>query len=269
MLKQNYFIFLIAAGLLFLSSCSAPKNIAYFQNRLVDHPEEIDKHAGIVIQPKDMLSIVVSSKNPELVVMFNLPMVSYQAGSEIVSSGGYQRIMGYVVDNDGYIDFPILGRIKVSGLTRWELSEMIKGKLISEGYLSDAVVVVEFMNFKVSVIGEVNSPGTYSIEGDKVTVLQAISLARDLTIFGQRENVTVIRERDGERTMYQINLCDVSMFDSPAYYLQQNDIVYVEPSAIKARQSTTDDKALRMTSIMVSSGSLLVSIATLIISLVR
>ncbi len=269
MLKRNYFIFLIAAGLLFLSSCGAPKNIAYFQNRLVDHPEEIDKHAGIVIQPKDMLSIVVSSKNPELVVMFNLPMVSYQAGSEIVSSGGYQRIMGYVVDNDGYIDFPILGRIKVSGLTRWELSEMIKDKLLSGGYLSDAVVVVEFMNFKVSVIGEVNSPGTYSIEGDKVTVLQAISLARDLTIFGQRENVTVIRERDGERTMYQINLCDVSMFDSPAYYLQQNDIVYVEPSAIKARQSTTDDKALRMTSIMVSSGSLLVSIATLIISLVR
>ncbi len=269
MLKQKYFIFLIAAGLLLLSSCGAPKNIAYFQNRLVDHPEEIDKHAGIVIQPKDMLSIVVSSKNPELVVMFNLPMVSYQAGSEIVSSGGYQRIMGYVVDNDGYIDFPILGRIKVSGLTRWELSEMIKDKLLSGGYLSDAVVVVEFMNFKVSVIGEVNSPGTYSIEGDKVTVLQAISLARDLTIFGQRENVTVIRERDGERTMYQINLCDVSMFDSPAYYLQQNDIVYVEPSAVKARQSTTDDKALRMTSIMVSSGSLLVSIATLVISLLR
>ena len=177
--------------------------------------------------------------------------------------------MGYVVDNDGFIDFPILGRLKVSGLTRWELSEMIKNRLLDEGYLTDCVVTVEFMNFKVSVIGEVNSPGTYTIEGDKVTVLQAISLARDLTIFGQRENVTVIRERDKERIMYQINLCDVSMFDSPAYYLQQNDIVYVEPSAIKARQSTTDDKALRMTSIMVSSGSLLVSIATMIISLIN
>ena len=215
-----------------------------------------------------MLSIVVSSRNPELVVMFNLPVVSYQAGSETVSSG-YQKLIGYVVDNDGYIDFPVLGRLKVAGMTRWELSEMIKDRLLDEGYLSDAVVTVEFMNFKVSVIGEVNSPGTYTIEGDKVTVLQAISLARDLTIFGQRENVTVIRERDGERVMYQINLCDVSMFDSPAYYLQQNDIVYVEPSDIKARQSTTDDKALRMTSIMVSSGSLLVSIATLIISLIN
>ena len=268
MQKKN-FIYLVLAAVLMVSSCVAPTNIAYFQNRLVDHPEQIDKHGGIVIQPKDMLSIVVSSKNPELVVMFNLPVVSYQAGSEITSSSGYQRLMGYVVDNDGFIDFPILGRLKVSGLTRWELSEMIKGRLLDEGYLSDAVVTVQFMNFKVSVIGEVNAPGTYTIEGDKVTVLQAISLARDLTIFGQRENVTVIRERNNERIMYQLNLCDVSMFNSPAYYLQQNDIVYVEPSAIKARQSTTDDKALRMTSIMVSSGSLLISVATLIINLIK
>lgn len=268
MFKKNL-IFAVLAAVLMVSSCVAPKNIAYFQNRLVDQPEQIDKHGGIVIQPKDMLSIVVSSKNPELVVMFNLPVVSYQAGSEIVSSSGYQRLMGYVVDNDGFIDFPILGRLKVSGLTRWELSEMIKDRLLSEGYLTDCVVTVEFMNFKVSVIGEVNSPGTYTIEGDKVTVLQAISLARDLTIFGQRENVTVIRERNNERVMYQINLCDVSMFNSPAYYLQQNDIVYVEPSEIKARQSTTDDKGLRMTSIFVSGGSLLVSIATMIISLIN
>ena len=261
-------LLVILSAILMLSSCATVKNIAYFQNKLVDQPEKIDKHAGIVIQPKDMLSIVVSSKNPELVVIFNLPVVSYQAGSEVVSSG-YHRLMGYVVDNDGFIDFPVLGPIKVAGLTRWELAELIKGKLIDGGYLNDAVVTVEFMNFKVSVIGEVNSPGTYSVEGDKVTILQAISLARDLTIFGQRENVSVIRERDGERTIYEVNLCDVSLFKSPAYYLQQNDIVYVQPSDIKARQSTTDDKALRMTSIMVSSGSLLVSVATLIISLVR
>ena len=268
-MKSKINILLATLTMFFLSSCAVPKNIAYFQNRLVDQPEQIDKHGGIVIQPKDMLSIVVSSKNPELVVMFNLPIVSYQAGSEVVTSGYSQRIMGYVVDNEGYIDFPVLGLIKVSGLTRWELSEMIKNKLIDEGYLTDCVVTVEFMNFKVSVIGEVNSPGTYTIQGDKVTVLQAISLARDLTIFGQRENVTVIREKEGDRTMYQINLCDVSMFNSPAYYLQQNDIVYVEPSAIKARQSTTDDKGLRMTSIFVSSGSLLISLATLIINLIN
>ena len=267
MFKKNL-IFAVLAAVLMVSSCVAPKNIAYFQNRLVDQPEQIDKHGGIVIQPKDMLSIVVSSKNPELVVMFNLPVVSYQAGSEIVSSSGYQRLMGYVVDNDGFIDFPILGRLKVSGLTRWELSELIKNKLLKDGLLTDAVVTVEFMNFKISVIGEVNAPGTYTIEGDKVTILQAISLARDLTIFGLRENVSVIRERDGERTIYEVNLCDVSLFKSPAYYLQQNDVVYVQPSEIRARQSTTDDKALRMTSIFVSGGSLLVSLAALIVNLV-
>lgn len=250
-------------------SCATVKDIAYFQNRVVDDPEAIEKHAGIVIQPKDMLSIVVSSRNPELVAMFNLPVISYQAGSEVVNSSYNQRLMGYIVDNDGYIDFPILGPIKVAGLTRWELSEMIKNRLLSEGLLSDAVVTVEFMNFKVSVIGEVNSPGTYTIQGDKVTLLQAISLARDLTIFGERENVCVIRERDGERTIYEVNLCDVDMFKSPAYYLQQNDIVYVQPSEIKARQSTTDDKSLRLTSIFVSGGSLLVSLASLILGILR
>ena len=255
--------------ILMLASCATVKDIAYFQNKVVNEPEAIDKHAGIVIQPKDMLSIVVSSRNPELVAMFNLPVISYQAGSESVAGAGQQRLLGYVVDNNGQIDFPVLGPIDVAGLTRWELSELIKKKLLNEGLLTDAVVTVEFMNFKISVIGEVNSPGTFTIQGDKVTVLQAISLARDLTIFGERENVTVIRERNGERIMYEINLCDVSMFNSPAYYLQQNDVVYVQPSEIKARQSTTDDKALRMTSIFVSGGSLLVSIASLIIGIIN
>ena len=264
--KSNSFI-VLAVMTVILASCGSVKDIAYFQNKVVDHPEQIDKHAGIVIQPKDMLSIVVSSRNPELVAMFNLPVISYQAGSEVVTSSYQQRLMGYVVDNEGMIDFPVLGPIKVSGLTRWELSELIKKKLIDGGLLTDAVVTVEFMNFQASVIGEVNSPGTYTIQGDKVTILQAISLARDLTIFGLRENVSVIRERDGERVIYEVNLCDVSMFNSPAYYLQQNDVVYVQPSEIKARQSTTDDKSLRMTSIFVSGGSLLVSLASLIIGI--
>ena len=266
-LKEQLLFALVSMALL-VNSCASTKDIAYFQNKMVNQPEKIDKHAGIVIQPKDMLSIVVSSRNPELVAMFNLPVVSYQAGSETVAGAGQQRLMGYVVDNNGQIDFPILGILDVAGLTRWELSELIKSKLLKDGLLTDAVVTVEFMNFKVSVIGEVNNPGTFNIEGDKVTVLQAISLARDLTIFGERENVTVIRERDGKRTMYEINLCDVSMFNSPAYYLQQNDVVYVQPSKVKARQSTTDDKALRMTSIFVSGGSLVVSLASLIIGII-
>ena len=266
-MKFRFSILWCTVALMLLSSCATVKDIAYFQNKVVDHPEKIDKHAGIVIQPKDMLSIVVSSRNPELVVMFNLPVVSYQAGSEVVTSG-YQKLMGYVVDNDGNIDFPVLGVMHVAGLTRWELSEMIKKQLLDQKYLTDAVVTVEFMNFKVSVIGEVTSPGTYTIQGDKVTILQAISMARDLTIFGERENVSVIRERDGERVIYEVNLCDVDLFKSPAYYLQQNDIVYVQPNQNKARQSTVDDKSLRMTSIFVSGGSLIVSLATFVTSLV-
>ena len=249
-------------------SCGSYKNIPYFQDKVINNPEAIDRHAGIVIQPKDMLSIVVSSRTPELTPMFNLPIVSYNAGSEMVSSAGSQRIMCYSVDNDGYIDFPVLGKIKVSGKTRWELADVIKKELLDRKYLDDAVVTVEFTNFKVSVLGEVTSPGTYNIEGDKVTILQALSLARDLTIFGKRENVSVIREQNGKRVIYEVDLTSTDLFNSPAYYLQQNDIVYVEPSKVKQRQSTMDDKGLRITSIAISSGSLLVSLATLVTTLV-
>ena len=267
MLKKQFLFGLVALALL-VSSCASTKDIAYFQNKMVNQPEKIDKHAGIVIQPKDMLSIVVSSRNPELVAMFNLPVVSYQAGGELASINSYQqRLMGYVVDDEGFIEFPVLGKLNIVGKTRWEVAELVKNKLIQEGYLTDAVVTVEFLNFKISVLGEVASPGTFSIDGDKVTVLQAISLARDLTIFGRRDNVSVIREQDGKRTIYEINLTDVDLFKSPAYYLQQNDIVYVQPNDIKARQSTTDDKTLRIASIGLSSGSLLVSVVTLLATL--
>ena len=266
--KKKFYVFLVAVFA--LTSCATVKDIAYFQNKAVNQPEKIDKHAGIVIQPKDVLSIVVSSRNPELVAMFNLPVISYQAGSEFQVTGNYnQRLMGYAVDNEGCVDFPVLGKLKVAGMTRWELSDMIKGRLVSDGLLNDAVVAVEFLNFKISVLGEVALPGTYAIEGDKMTVLQAISLARDLTIFGRRDNVSVIREKEGERVIYEIDLTDVNLFKSPAYYLQQNDIVYVQPSDIRARQSTTDDKSLRMTSIFVSGGSLLISLASLIVGILN
>lgn len=268
MIFQRTNLIALAAVMLMLCSCASTKDIAYFQNKLVDQPEKIDKHAGIVIQPKDMLSIVVTTRNPELAPMFNLPVISYQAGSEASAVGGYnQRLMGYVVDGEGDIDFPVLGKLHVAGMTRWELADMIKDRLVKDGYLTDAVVTVEFMNFKVSVMGEVSSPGTFVIEGDKVTVLQALSLARDLTIFGRRDNVSVIREQNGQRIIYEIDLTNVDMFKSPAYYLQQNDIVYVQPNDIKARQSTTDDKTLRISSIALSSGSLLVSIVTLLATL--
>ena len=248
------------------SSCGAVKDIAYFQNKVIDQPEKIDREAGIVIQSNDMLSIIVSSRTPELVAMFNLPMVTLVAGSENATNS-QQKVLGYLVDSNGNIDFPVLGMIHVAGLTRNELSQLINTKLIDKGLLSDAVVTVEFLNFKFSVLGEVNSPGTYNVDGDRVTILQAISMAGDLTIYGMRENVCVIREREGERAFYQVNMCDVGMFNSPAYYLQQNDIVYIEPSPEKASQSTIDDKKLRTSTIAISSSSLLVSLASLIVGI--
>ena len=159
-----------------------------------------------------MLSIIVSCKDAELAAMFNLPVVSYQTNSEIVSStGGTQQLLGYAVDENGEIKLPVLGKMKVAGMTRWEVQEKIK----------DMVVTVEFRNFKISILGEVKNPGSYSIEGDKVNVLEAISMAGDLTIYGLRDQVYVIREEGGERTVYRLNLKSAEVFQSPAYYLKQ------------------------------------------------
>lgn len=250
------------------ASCSTYKKINYLQDIVPDKSERIAINKGIVIQPKDMISIVVSSRNPELSMMFNLPVISYQAGSEVVSGQGSQRLLGYVVDNDGNIDFPVLGLVHAAGLTRWELANQIKSMIMEMDYIKDPVVTVEFMNFKISVMGEVTSPGTYTIEGDKITLLQAISLAKDLTIFGRRDNVSVIREQGGERTIYQVDLRSASLFDSPAYYLQQNDIVYVEPNKVRAGQSTINENNIKSVSLWVSIGSFLTSLAVLIVNLI-
>lgn len=263
-------IFAVMSILTFtVTSCDTYKKINYLQDVVPDKAERIAINKGILIQPKDMISIVVSSRNPELAVMFNLPVISYQAGSETVSNGGSQRLLGYVVDNDGYIDFPVLGLVKAAGLTRWELAKEIKGMIVDGNYIKDPVVTVEFMNFKISVMGEVTSPGTYNIEGDKITILQALSLARDLTIFGRRDNVSVIREQDGERVIYQVDLRSASIFESPAYYLQQNDIVYVEPNKVRAGQSTINENNIKSVSLWVSIGSFLTSLAVLVVNLVN
>lgn len=249
---------------LVLTSCKTYKKINYIQDVQVNSTEQIAENLGIRIQPKDMLSIVVSSKTPELAAVFNLPVVSYQAGSETVAGAGSQRLIGYVVDNNGYIDFPILGKIRVSGMTRWELQDDIKERIINQGLMKELVVSVEFMNFKISIMGEVNAPGAYTINGDKVTILEALSMAKDLTIFGKRDGVYVIREESGTRTTYQIDLRSTSLFDSPAFYLRQNDVVYVEPNKVRAGQSTINENSLKSVSLWISISSFLTSLAVLI-----
>ncbi len=238
MQKKLAKLIILLSGALILASCSSRtyRNINYLQDVTSDSTWKMTANAGVVIQPKDQLSIVVSSKDPELAASFNLPVASYQAGSEITATSyGNQRLLGYVVDNDGDIDFPIL------------------------------VVTVEFMNFRISVLGEVNSPGSYTVSGDKITILQALSLAKDLTIYGKRDNITVIREQNGKRESYKIDLRSKNLFDSPAYYLQQNDVVYVEPNKVRARQSTLNENNVRSVGFWTSIGSFLTSVANLII----
>lgn len=265
-----YRLLAITAIVVLAAGCSTTtyQQIDYLQDITRNETLDMKENAGIVIQPQDQLSIVVSSRNPELSAALNKPVASYQAGSEITSTNsGYQRLLGYVVDNEGNIEFPMLGELHIAGLTRWELQEMIKERVISEGILLDPIVTVEFMNFRISVMGEVNNPGTFSVTGDKITLLGALSLARDLTIYGRRDNVTVIREQNGQRNVYKVDLRKSSMFDSPAYYLQQNDVVYVYPNSVRAGQSTINENYFKSANFWISMSSVAVTITNLILTL--
>ena len=190
-----------------------------------------------------------------------------QQGTDRAGYGNY--LLGYVVDNEGYIDFPILGKIKASGLSRWQLQEQITQALAEKKMLTDGLVTVEFMNFKVSILGEVTNPGTYTINSDKVTVLEAIAMAKDLTIFGERDHVYVIREEDGQRKSYQLDLRSADIFKSPAYYLKQNDVVYVQPNSVRAGQSTINQNAMKSVSLWISIASLLTSIGVLVVNIAK
>ena len=262
-------IILIICLLVCLTGCKTQEKINYLQDVEPGVPQQIESRQSIIIQPKDMLSIIVSTKDPELAAMFNMSVQANRAGVPIFSSAYNQYLSGYVVDNNGDIDFPVLGKIHAAGLSRWALQEKITRELTERDLLKDMVVTIEFMNFKVSVLGEVKNPGTYSIEGDKVTVLEAIAMAGDLTIYGLRDEVYVIREENGERQNFKLDLRSKDIFNSPAYYLRQNDIIYVQPNEVRAGQSTSNQNSVRSISLWLSISSLLTSIAILIVNLVK
>ena len=224
----------ICMVLLAVVSCKSPKDVVYLQDVVPLKQQDIEQQFEVYIHEDDLLAILVNSKDPELALPFNMPLVTYQIGSE---SPGQQRVLGYLVDVNGDIDFPILGKLHVAGLTRLQLKELIKSRLIEEDLIKDPVVTVQFLNYKVSVMGEVARPGSFNIEGDRITLLEALSMAGDLTIYGRRDRVAVIREKDGKRTILFHDLRSADLFMSPCYYLQQNDIVYVEPNRTKAQQS--------------------------------
>lgn len=262
-------LFLIICLIACLTACKTSEKINYIQDVEPGVTQPIESRQSIIIQPKDMLSIIVSTKDPELAAMFNMSVQANRAGVPVESYKSNQYLSGYVVDNNGNIDFPVLGKIHAAGLSRWALQEKITRELTERNLLKDMIVTVEFMNFKVSVLGEVKNPGTYSIEGDKVTVLEAIAMAGDLTIYGLRNEVYVIREENGERQNFKLDLRSKDIFNSPAYYLRQNDIIYVQPNEVRAGQSTINQNNVRSISLWLSITSLLTSISILVVNLVK
>ena len=271
-MKRILRLTLVAAVATAFVSCNPEtyKKINYLQDVEENTSMSMTVNKGIIIQPQDQLSIIVTSRDPKMAVPFNLSVSTFYTGSELsISGGASQRITGYIVDNAGDINFPSLGEVHVAGLNRWELQDLIRDKLSDSGLLKDAVVTVEFLNFKVSVLGEVTSPGTYTVTGDKITIFQALALARDLTIYGQRENVRVIREQNGQRQIYVLNLTDSEIFSSPAYYLQQNDVVYVTPSTVRAGQGEINENYFKSGSFWISLASISMTTINFIIALTQ
>lgn len=248
-----------------LASCKTEEKILYFQDIVVNQPEEIQGARTITVQPKDQISIVVSSKDPQLAALFNLTRIQLRAGVTDLSSGGNNgEVSGYTLDDQGNIDFPVLGTLKVAGMTKSQIAALIKEKLIAENLVKDPVVTVEFMNLYFSVLGEVKNPGKYAITKDQVTLLEAIAQAGDLTITGKRDAIFVIREEEGQRVTHGVDLRSQRIFQSPVYYLKQNDVIYVQPNKMRAGQSTINENNVKSVSLWVSIASFLTSLGVLI-----
>ena len=220
-------LFILLVG----TSCISSKKMIYMQgaaDALKDHPQTIEQDYELRIKPDDQLYIMLSSKEPELLTLFsNTQMLGTASGN----SSSSQEANGFQVDKNGKIELPILGEIKVSGMTRKELEKEIKQRLESGQYIKEPTVIVRFKAFKVAVMGEVGNPGLQDVKGDRITILEALSMAGDLQPTAKRENILVLREVDGKRQAYTVDLTSGrDVLESPCYYLQQNDVVYVEPN---------------------------------------
>lgn len=259
-----------------LAGCTTPKNVAYFQDLDDAVITEVAQRRTIRVQPEDKLSIIVTSKDSSLAALFNLSVVSNRIGqNQSVSGTGStirnystataEGICSYTVDKDGDIDFPILGKLHIEGMTRSEVANFIKNKLVTDNLIKDPTVTVEFLNVGISVMGEVTNAGRYDMNRDNITILEALSLAGDLTIQGKRENVLVVRQENGQMKTYRVDLTKgAELMKSPAYFLKQDDIVYVEPNGVRKRQTTVNGNTALSASFWVSVASLLTSVAVLI-----
>lgn len=273
-MKKNTYVLLLLMTI-WLCSCSAPTNVSYFQNAEAIRGMTLQNEQPFRLRPKDKINIVVSSTDPMLVNQFNLTSVSqnmHALGTTLApqtSVGGStsgSSILAYTVDEQGDIDFPVLGKIAVEGKTRQEVAAYLRARLIARELVLDPIVTVEYVNLTVNILGEVNHPGRINIQKDNFTILDAIAEAGDLTIYGQRENVMVMREVDGEDQTYVIDLCDrQDILTSPAYYLQQNDVIYVTPNPKRRREAKTAGNTFNQPSVWISLASLLTTITALLI----
>ncbi|MBO4263503.1 MAG: polysaccharide export protein [Bacteroidales bacterium] len=270
-----FFNLLLPALFWGLCACTTPRNVAYFQNA-----EEIcgmarQQEQRFRLRPEDKINIIVNSSDPMLMQQFNLVSTSPASRSlgasatpRTVSGGssvGGGQLLAYTVDGQGDINFPVLGRVAVAGKTRMEVAEYIRERLIARDLVKDPVVTVEYVNLGVLVLGEVARPGRVDILDDHFTILDAIAAAGDLTIIGLRENVMVSREVDGEDQTYFINLCDrKAVLESPAYYLQQNDVIYVTPNPKRQREFRAVGNAFSQPATWISITSLLTTLILLL-----
>jgi len=247
---------LIAGAAIMLCSCSTPKNISYLQDLSDKGISQATNPLNITVKPEDKLYILVSTQKDELNELFNLRTTQ--------NSSQYRP--SYTVDKEGNIDFPILGKINLGGKTRFEVSEYITRELTARNLVKEPVVTVEFENTGIYIGGEVNNPGKYDINRDRLTVVQGLLMAGDLTIQGKRENILVLREENGKQRSYRLDLTNAEeLFKSPAYYLQQNDVIIVEPNNTRKRQTTSNGNTPLTASFWLSVASFATTIAVLLL----
>lgn len=253
----------LAVAMLFVMSCTSHKKVPYLQNfESVDYSIATELYDA-KIQPKDVLTITVSSEDMESSMPFNLVVGTPQTATRSLTS--QPTLQTYLVDNNGCINFPMLGQLTIGGLTKGEVEAMITDRLSSH-FTTPPIVNVRFVNYKISVLGEVLRPNVYTISNEKVNVFEALALAGDLTVYGRRDGVKLLREKaDGTKEIIPLNLNDAQIIHSPYYYLQQNDVLYVEPNKAKAHNSDIGS----MTSLWFSGTSILISLISLLYNILK
>ncbi len=249
---------------IFISSCGTPQNISYFQDTLNGETYAIAKDLDIRLQKGDKLTIVVHSRDPQLSQMFNLPVATQRVGYTTLTNSN-QQMSAYTVDESGNIDVPNVGTLMVAGLNRSQVAQVVKSKLVDMDLVKDPVVTVEFDNMFINVLGEVARPGRYASTKDRLTIMDALGMAGDMTIQGERQFVKVIRKEGETRKTYSLDFTRMKdLANSPAYYLQQDDVVYVDPNDYRKRQTTVNGNNARSTAFYISLASLLTSVAVLL-----